>query len=142
MTVGSIDRSKGNGLWYYTPARHKTEEHIGKKIYPLGKPEQELIAPYLVGKKPENAVFSPRTAMDERHAEMRTKRKSKVPPSQVKRGERNAKKPKRWGEFYTVPAYRRAIRYAIEQGNKAGVEIPHWFPYICSRRLKSAAHGG
>ena len=53
MTVGSIDQSRGNGLWYYSP-KHKTEEHIGEKPIPLGKPEQVLIAPYLVGKKPES----------------------------------------------------------------------------------------
>jgi hypothetical protein len=65
MRVGDIDRSHKNGLWYYTPESHKTQEHIGEKSIPLGKPEQRLIAPYLVGKKPESAVFSPRTAMEE-----------------------------------------------------------------------------
>jgi len=60
MRVSDIDRSRKNGLWYYVPGSHKTEEHIGKKPIPLGKPEQKLIAPYLIGKKPESAVFSPR----------------------------------------------------------------------------------
>jgi hypothetical protein len=45
MRVGDIDRSRRNGLWYYVPGSHKTEEHIGKKPIPLGKPEQDLIAP-------------------------------------------------------------------------------------------------
>ena len=92
MTVGAIDWSRGNGLWYYSP-RHKTEGHIGKKPIPLGKPEQELIAPYLVGKKPSEAVFSPRTAMQEWHAERRANRKTKISPSQEERNRQRAKKP-------------------------------------------------
>jgi hypothetical protein len=63
MRVGDIDRSRENeGLWYYTPQAHKTEQYIGKKPIPLGKAGQDLIAPYLVGKKPTEAVSSPRTA--------------------------------------------------------------------------------
>ncbi|MDR0327777.1 MAG: hypothetical protein LBI05_05730, partial [Planctomycetaceae bacterium] len=62
MRVGDIDQNRGNGLWYYSP-KHKTEEHIGEKPLPLGKPEQKLIAPYLMGKKPEAAIFSPRQAV-------------------------------------------------------------------------------
>jgi len=33
----------------------------------LNEAEQALIAPYLEGKKPMDAVFSPRTAMKERY---------------------------------------------------------------------------
>jgi len=44
MRVGEIDRSRGNGLWYYVPKHHKTKKHIGKKEIPLGNrygiPEQ------------------------------------------------------------------------------------------------------
>ena len=44
----------------------------------------------------------------------------------------------RLGEFYSVPAYRRAIKYAIVQGNKAGIEIPHWFPYMLRHAAATA----
>ena len=81
MRVGDIDQNRDNGLWYYSP-KHKTEEHIGEKPIPLGEPEQKLIAPYLVGKKPEAAVFSPRQAVKERAEQARARRKTKVPPSQ------------------------------------------------------------
>ena len=33
MRVGDIDRSRENGLWYYVPESHKTEEHVGKKLF-------------------------------------------------------------------------------------------------------------
>jgi integrase len=131
MRVGDIDRSRGNGLWYYFP-KHKTEEHIGEKPIPLGKPEQESIAPYLVGKKPGEAVFSPRTAVRERAEQARARRKSKVPPSQQERDKYRAENPpdRQVGEFYDRDSYRRAIKYAIEKGNRNGVKIPHWSPYL------------
>lgn len=71
MRVGDIDKTRGNGLWYYLPGSHKTEKYIGKKVIPLGKPEQELLAPYLEGKEQTAIVFSPRTAQAERSLEKR-----------------------------------------------------------------------
>jgi len=140
MRVGDIDQSRKNGLWYYTPESHKTQEHIGEKSIPLGKPEQKLIAPYLVGKKPEAAIFSPRTAMEEWHAARRANRKTKVSPSQQARNQQRAKKPRprQPGEFYNRNSYRVAILNAIKKGNKVLPEdqrIPHWSPYL----LRNAA---
>jgi integrase len=130
MRVRDIDRSRKNGLWYYTPESHKTEEHIGKKSSPLGKPEQELIAPYLEGKEPEEAVFSPRIAVRERAAQARARRKSPLTPSQLARQERQ-----NVGEFYDKDSYRRAVEYGIKKGNRHGQSIPHWTPYL----LRNAA---
>jgi integrase len=139
MRVGDIDQSRDTGLWYYSP-KHKTEEHIGEKPIPLGKPEQELIAPYLVGKKPEAAIFSPRQAVKERAEQARAKRKTKVPPSQQKRDEHRAKNPpdRQVGEFYDRDSYRRAVKYAITKGNRHGVEIPHWTPYLLRNSAATA----
>jgi len=133
MTVGNIDKHRDNGLWYYSPGSHKTEEHIGKKMIPLGKPEQELLAPYLTDKKPSDAVFSPRTAMQEWKAERRANRKSKLTPSQTARDKLRAKNPADGvGEFYDKGSYGQAIKNAITKGNKVlsvGEQIPHWTPY-------------
>ena len=132
MTVGDIDRTQENGLWYYILERHKTEQHTDEdKIIPLGLPEQSLIAPYLIGKKTA-AVFSPRTAMQERNVEKRANRKSKITPSQTARNAARAAKPSKCGEFYDKNSYNRAITYAIRKGNKvlpAAQQIPHWTPY-------------
>jgi len=140
MRVRNIDRSRGNGLWYYMPESHKTEEYIGKKPIPLGKPEQDLIAPYLEGKKPEAAIFSPRQAVKERAEQARARRKTKVPPSQQKRDEYRAKNPadRQVGEFYDRDSYRRAVKYAIEKGNRHGVKIPHWSPYLLRNSAATA----
>ena len=39
MTVRDIDQSRDSELWYYVPQSHKTEQYIGQKPIPLGKPE-------------------------------------------------------------------------------------------------------
>ena len=131
MRVGDIDTTRGNGLWYYVPGSYKTARFVGKIVFPLGKPEQELIAPYLVGKTPEQAVFSPRTAMQERGAERRANRKTKMTPSQAAQHKERAAKPSYYAEFYNRDSYRQAIKHAIDKGNKAlqDNEIPHWTPY-------------
>jgi integrase len=132
MRVGDIDTTRGNGLWYYVPGSYKTSRFVGKIVFPLGKPEQELIAPYLEGKTPEAAVFSPRTAIAERNAEKRANRKTKISPSQAARDAERAANPREYKEFYTQPAYRQAIEYAIAKGNRqlpSDEQIPHWYPY-------------
>ena len=132
MRVGDIDTTQGNGLWYYMPGSYKTERYVGKIVFPLGKPEQDLIAPYLVGKTADAAVFSPRTAMAERGAERRANRKTKISPSQAARNKERAAKPSRYCEFYNQCSYRLAIVHAITKGNKElpdNEQIPHWFPY-------------
>jgi integrase len=141
MRVGEIDTTRGNGLWYYTPKSHKTKKYIGKKEIPLGKPEQKLIAPYLEGKKPDAAVFSPRTAQEERNAERKAKRKTKVSPSQVARDKARAAKPSRYGEFYIPTSYRQAIRYAVRKANQGlpdGERIPYWYPYLLRNSAATA----
>ena len=82
MTVEDIDKKREVGLWHYVPKSQKTEQYIGQEPIPLGKPEQELLAPYLEGKKPGAAVFSPRTAMAEWHVERQKNRKTKLSPMQ------------------------------------------------------------
>ena len=132
MRVGDIDQTRDPELWYYIPGSHKTEEHIGKKAIPLSKFEQALIAPYLVGKKSDAAVFNPNVAMAERAIERRASRKSKITPSQAARDAKRAANPKRYAEFYNKHTYRKGIEYAIAKGNKTlseGEQIPHWFPY-------------
>ena len=132
MRAGDIDATKKNGLWYYVPGSYKTSRFVGKIVFPLGIPEQGLIAPYLKDKTAENAVFSPRTAMQERNAERRANRKTKITPSQAARDKVRAAKPSRYSEFYNRDSYRQAIKHAIEKGNRQlpdGGKIPHWYPY-------------
>jgi integrase len=133
MRVGDIDTTRGNGLWYYVPGSYKTSQFVGKIVFPLGKPEQELIAPYLEGKKPEDAVFSPRTAVKEQAKVARSERKTPMTPSQRERDKARAKNPQRkLNEFYDHSSYRHAVWHAIKKVNKDlpdGEKVPHWTPY-------------
>ena len=141
MRVGDIDTTRGDGLWYYVPNSYKTSVFVGKIVFPLGKPEQELIAPYLEGKSSEQAVFSPATAIAERNAEKRANRKTKVSPSQAARDEKRAMKSSRYSEFYDHRSYRQAILHAITKGNKTlpdGEQIPHWYPYLLRNSAATA----
>jgi integrase len=145
MRVGDIDKTRKPGLWHYTPRHHKTEEHIGKKSIPLGKPEQELLAPYLVGKTSEQSVFNPNTAMAERKAEKQANRKSKRTPSQTARDKARAAKPRQYAEFYNRFSYRQAVEYAIEKANRHlpdGEKIPRWTPYQLRHSAGTVAEEG
>ena len=133
MKVGEIDRKSDPDLWLYQLTHHKTEKKTKrKKVVPLGKPEQELIAPYLEGKTGSEAVFPPCTAMVERKAEKRAKRKSKLTPSQRARDEARAKKEPQYRESYDKDTYRRAVGHAIIKANRQlpdDEKLPHWTPY-------------
>jgi len=142
MRVGEIDTTRDSELWYYTPGSYKTGHFVGAIEFPLGKPEQDLIAPYLVGKRPEQAVFSPRTAMQEKSKRQRAERKSKLTPSQRERDRQRAEKPASdVGEFYDKDSYRRAVEYAIKKANRhlpEGEKVPHWTPYMLRHSAATA----
>ena len=143
MKPGEIDREytapDGTVVWMYTPGTNKNswrEKRRNKeyvRIIPLGKPEQDIIAPRLVGKSDDDHVFSPKDAMREHYAERAAKRQSRVQPSQVKRKARNAKNPKRRDrDHYDKRSYLGAISRSIKNANKrlpVGEQIPHWTPY-------------
>ena len=133
MVAGDIDRSRDSELWHYIPGSHKTERFIGKKVIPLGKPEQALLLPYLEGKQSTEAIFSPRAALRERRGRERTERKTKLTPSQRARDQHRAKNPsENIGEFYDHSSYRKAIEHGIRKGNNTlpdGEKIQHWTPY-------------
>jgi len=131
MRVGEIDRS--GEVWKYTPRKHKNSWRGHSKTVRLGEFEQTILAPYLEGKQPDDPVFSPKTAMQEKAIRDATKRKTKVQPSQVKRKEQAAKNPKRKvKDFYTTASYGKSVTKAIERANKRlpdDAKIPHWTVY-------------
>jgi integrase len=134
MRVRDIDRSRAKeGLWDYRPGSYKTSEYVGEIEFPLGKPAQALIAPYLIGKKPDESVFNPNTAMADRNAAKQAQGKHKPTPSRIARDATRAVKPRRCKDFYDENSYRKAIEYAIKKGNRQlpkDQQIPHWFPYL------------
>jgi integrase len=143
MKFGEIDTEyktdDGVVIWMYTPGTNKNtwreRKQAGEyfRIIPLGKPEQDVLAPRLVGKSDTDYIFSPKDTVKEHFALRAAKRKSKVQPSQVKRKEKNAKNPKRKDrDCYDRDSYNRAIQRSITAANKLlpeNEQIPHWTPY-------------
>jgi transposase len=66
--------------WVYTPESHKTEHHGRTRRVYLGPRAQEILRPWMSADG-TTYPFSPKQAMEERRAEMRRTRKSKVQPS-------------------------------------------------------------
>jgi len=122
MRVGDIDTQSVPGIWLYRLATHKTQKKTGKKrIMPLNATEQALIAPYLIGRKPADSVFSPKTALKEYYP--------------------NRKVNSRVGDFYDRYSYRVAVLRAIEKRNRqlpVEQQIPKWTPYELRHSAASA----
>jgi hypothetical protein len=143
MKPGEIDTeyktADGVAIWMYTPGtnknswreKYKAGEYV--RIIPLGRIEQDIIAPRLMGKLDTDYIFSPKDTVKERIERDAAKRKSKVQPSQIKRKEQNAKKPRRKDrDSYDRDSYNRAIKRSIAAANKRLPEnerIPTWTPY-------------
>lgn len=125
MTVGDIDRSKN--IWLYRPGSHKGKWRGHDRVIALGKPEQDLIGPYMVGKTPDQHVFSPREAMEEKRERYAANRK--WPQNTWKK----KGKPRVFKESYSSQTYANSIKESIKAANgRLGDDeerIPHWTPY-------------
>jgi integrase len=122
LTLGQVDRAAE--VWVYRPRRHKTHYRGKARAIPLGPKARALLAAFLAGRAvgPDDPVFSPRRAREERFARMRASRKSRVQPSQTSR---KKSKPKRQpAEWYSPETVSHAVKAAAR---KAGVA--HWHPY-------------
>lgn len=122
MRLSEIDLTASP--WTYKPATHKTAHHGKTRTVMIGPRARAILEAFIAGGTvvdPSGPMFSPRRAREERFAEMRANRKSKVTPSQV---DRRKAKPKLLPAMeYTPHTYAHAIRSAAK---KAGV--PHWHP--------------
>ena len=125
-------------VWLYYPFKHKGTSRGKTLVKGIPEEAQEILKPFLEGKKPTDFVFQPKESVAKFHAERRTKRKTKVQPSQVKRAQKKNRKTKRApNEQYSNASYYRGVVRAIERANKAGkkemgeawVPIPHWHPH-------------
>lgn len=86
---GDVDRS--GKVWRDVPGSHKTEHYGKQRIIFVGPRAQRVLLPYLL-REAQAYCFSPADSDRERKAEMRTKRKTKVQPSQVDRTKEHAKR--------------------------------------------------
>jgi integrase len=110
-------------VWEYRPSRHKTDYLEGdeEKVIAIGPKAQAVLKPYL-DRSPEEYLFSPRESEEERHRQMRLRRKSKVQPSQQNRRTKNPKRFPR--DRYDRDSYRRAVQRAAELA-----KVEKWTPH-------------
>ncbi len=99
-------------VWLYRPQTHKTRHRGKERVIAIGPKGQEIIKPFL--KLDTQAfLFSPRDAVTHHRAEMRSRRKTRVQPSQADRRKRKPKKQP--GAFYPAMSYINAIRKACDK---------------------------
>ena len=107
------DLDSSGRLWIYTPGFHKTEHHERDRVIYLGPRAQAIIKPFLVDDV--NAyLFSPKRAMQEYRARVRTESKAPFTANQRKhvRKRRPNKQP---GAYYPVISYEHAINRGCDK---------------------------
>jgi integrase len=130
VLMRAIDIDMTGPVWEYRPSRYKTEhrdEDAGgdrERVVFLGPKTQTLLKPYLTLNLTD-FLFSPKRSEEQRYAEKRKGRKTKLWLSHVRHQEQKRSRRKRAAlrDRYDVASYRRAIRRACL---KAGVPI--WSP--------------
>jgi integrase len=102
-------------VWLFRPSHHKTEHHGKERVIAIGPKAQLVLRPFLPA-DPHAFVFSPARALAERAVVLRSRRRTRVQPSQMKRRAKDRKRPP--GERYTVTAYRNAIYRACDRADR------------------------
>lgn len=121
LNVREIDRSRP--VWVFRPQAHKTAWRGQDHTVYIGPRAQAVILPLILGREEEPAVFSPRSAWDERRQAGkkggRTNYRPKGPPITV-------------GLRFTTATYGRAVERAIARVNEQAARpedlIPEWRP--------------
>ncbi|AMV27354.1 site-specific tyrosine recombinase XerD [Gemmata sp. SH-PL17] len=121
LRMADVDAS--DAVWLYRPVVHKTEHHGFDRVIPFGPRAQLVLRAFLDARPVEPAapVFSPARAREERFALSRTRRKTKVPPSQVSR--RNPTPLRVPAAQYSAHSFSQAVRKAALKAL-----VPHWHP--------------
>lgn len=142
----TMDLETTGKVWLYRPATHKTAHRGQSRTILIGPKGQQVLRPWLRLALTEY-LFQPREERAEFDAGRRSKRRSKVTPSQAAR--RPKRKPQRQpGDHYPVSSYDNSIAKGIAKANAAracpacrnrvaeercsmcrAAAIPHWHPH-------------
>ena len=137
MKVLDIDK-KDPEIWVYKPKHHKTARSGKRRIIAFGWEEQAILVPYLEGKKPDAAVFSPKDAVSEHKKVQEETRKTPVPPSQKARAAYRKRHPKiKINEHFDTRTVGKALKATILKANQelpAEQAIPNWTLYQLRHR--------
>ncbi len=110
MRTGDLDMS--GRIWAYKPGSHKTEHHGRNRVVFIGPKAQQVLAPFLKHDL-DMFTFCPADAVRELRQRLRTKRETRVQPSQFCRAKPNPKVEA--GPRYTRRSYAQAIKRACDK---------------------------
>ena len=132
MKVSDIDRTDPK-TWVFRIRHHKTMRYNKRRVLAFGRKDQAVLAPYLEGKAPNAAVFSPKDAVRERKERDRSARKTPFTPSQLERDKNRKRHPKaKNNEHFDTHTVGIALRVSILKANRKlppDQQIPHWTLY-------------
>ena len=113
-----IDQSASE-IWIYRPPHHKTRlvESDDGRVIAIGKNAQNIIRPYL-DREAGAFCFSPRDSERLRRNELSAKRKTPLTYGNRVRSNRKKTPRRQPGDVYTVSAYNKAIKRAVNQVNE------------------------
>jgi integrase len=152
VRIRGLDLDTSGTVWFYRPGSdegptgdHKTAWRGQEKIIALGPKAQEIVRAWL-RLKVDEYLFQPREAMAAFRAEQRSRRKTKVQPSQKNRKKARPRKLPR--DRYDTRSYAQAISKGIVKANTASAcdpckalkpeercetcraaALPHWHPH-------------
>jgi integrase len=114
LTRAQIDAA--GSVWLYRPVQHKGRHRGKQRLIPIGPRGQALLAEFPTA-NPDDPVFSPRLAREERYAAARAARKGKLYPSQVKPRKASPRRSPR--DRYSASAFAGAVGRAAERAGVA-----------------------
>jgi integrase len=110
-----LETDRGDGVWVYRPAVHKTE-HLGKQreIF-VGPRAQQVLAPFLTNRRVDQFMFSPAEAEEERRAVLTASRTTPMSCGNTVGSNRKQRPERRPGDCYTTESYYVAVRRTCDQ---------------------------
>jgi integrase len=119
MAMRALDLNTSGPVWTFRPRSHKNKHRGLERVLLLGPRAQEIIKPFLTTNL-EAYLFSPRAYVEAMHRRRAEQRKTKRPPSQLKRKANPKRTP---AECYNRRSYRVAIVRACQKA-----KLPEWSP--------------
>ena len=118
------DIEREGKVWIYSPAHHKTEHLDHEHVVAIGPKSQKVLAPFLLGRKADAGLFSPKESEAERRAKLREARVTPLEQGNAPGTNKKRRPMREPGDHYTVASYRHAIERACKKA-----EVPVWRPH-------------
>ncbi|MGD0089103.1 MAG: site-specific integrase [Planctomycetota bacterium] len=130
------DLNRSGSVWTYGPQDHKTAHFGHERTIYVGPRAQEILAPYLLSRGPEDYLFSPEEAEAKRRAKLHQQRKTPLSCGNRPGTNRVDEAKCKPGDHYTQESYRRAIQRACKKADVSSWH-PHQLRHNAATRLRA-----